>query len=143
MTKKTKNFADFIRQQLASDTVLASDVDNERSSMSVGASIYEARSRAGLTQDELAKRVGMRQSAIARLENADYDGHSLKTLQRIAGALGNRIEITFVERSGAPRIVSVEEFPIDISSWKIMSERWTPTFLQVYEQVSQEKVSVV
>jgi hypothetical protein len=39
----------------------------------------------------------MRQSAIARLEDADYQGHSLKTLNRIAAALGKRVEIAFVD----------------------------------------------
>ncbi|MFN4788849.1 MAG: helix-turn-helix domain-containing protein, partial [Pseudanabaena sp.] len=47
--------------------------------------IYEARTARGLTQKQLADRVGTKQSAIARLEDADYDGHSLSMLQKIAG----------------------------------------------------------
>lgn len=42
--------------------------------------IYEARTARGLTQKQLADRVGTKQSAIARLEDADYDGHSLSML---------------------------------------------------------------
>ena len=59
--------------------------------------IYEARTARGLTQKQLADRVGTKQSAIARLEDADYDGHSLSMLQKIAGALNQRVEIKFSE----------------------------------------------
>ena len=58
--------------------------------------IYEARSSAGLTQRELADRVGTTQSVIARLEDADYTGHSLSMLQRIARALNRRVEINLL-----------------------------------------------
>ena len=34
---------------------------------------------------------------MARLEDADYDGHSLTMLQRIAEALGQRLEVRFVQ----------------------------------------------
>ncbi|MFN6070564.1 MAG: helix-turn-helix domain-containing protein [Pseudanabaena sp.] len=40
-------------------------------------------------------RVGTKQSAIARLEDADSDGHSLSMLQKIAGALNQKVEIKF------------------------------------------------
>ncbi len=59
--------------------------------------IYEARASRGLTQKELADRIGTKQSAIARLEDADYDGHSLSMLQKIAGALNQKVEIKFSE----------------------------------------------
>lgn len=62
--------------------------------------IYEARTKAGLTQQQLADLIGTKQSAIARLEDADYEGHSLSMLQKIARALNQRVEIqlTAIER---------------------------------------------
>lgn len=62
--------------------------------------IYEGRTKAGLTQQQLADLIGTKQSAIARLEDADYEGHSLSMLQRIARALNQRVEIhlTSIER---------------------------------------------
>ncbi len=51
---------------------------------------------AGLTQTELAKLVGSKQPVIARLEDADYEGHSLTMLQRIAIALNQKVEIHLV-----------------------------------------------
>ncbi len=59
--------------------------------------IYEARTSRGLTQKELADRIGTKQSAIARLEDADYDGHSLSMLQKIARVLNQKVEIKFSE----------------------------------------------
>ena len=60
--------------------------------------IFELRTRAGLSQRQLAERVGTSASAICRLEDADYEGHSLPVLKRIAEALGRRVEIRFLPR---------------------------------------------
>jgi ribosome-binding protein aMBF1 (putative translation factor) len=58
--------------------------------------IYTARKKAGLTQQQLADLIQTKQSVIARLEDADYEGHSLSMLQRVGAALGQRIEIKMV-----------------------------------------------
>lgn len=58
--------------------------------------IYDLRTAAGLSQRALAKKVGTTASVICRLEDADYEGHSLAMLRRIAAALGKRVEIRFV-----------------------------------------------
>ena len=58
--------------------------------------ICDLRSAAGLSQRELARLVGTSASVICRLEDADYNGHSLSMLQRIAAALDKRVEIRFV-----------------------------------------------
>ena len=58
--------------------------------------IYDARIAAGLTQKQLADLVGTRQSVISRLEDADYDRHSIAMLDRIASALHKRLEVRLV-----------------------------------------------
>jgi predicted transcriptional regulator len=58
--------------------------------------IYDARTHAGLTQTQLAEKVGTTQSVISQLEDADYDGHSLSMLRRIAAALQSHIEVRIV-----------------------------------------------
>lgn len=63
----------------------------------VGQLIYDARTTAGLTQQELARLIGSDQAVISRLENADYDGHTLGMLRRIARALGKALDIRFVD----------------------------------------------
>ena len=62
----------------------------------VARKIHELRKRAGLTQRQLAKLVGTTTSVISRLEDADYEGHSLAMLRRIADALNKRVELRFV-----------------------------------------------
>ena len=51
-----------------------------------------ARKRAGLTQAELARRAGLSQPAVARLEDPDHNP-TLDLLERVAKALGTRLEV--------------------------------------------------
>ncbi|HVC95055.1 MAG TPA: helix-turn-helix transcriptional regulator [Pirellulales bacterium] len=62
----------------------------------VAGKIYALRTKAGLTQRQLAKLIGTSSSVICMLEDADYKGHSLSMLRRIAAALDRRLEIRFV-----------------------------------------------
>src|SRR6202451_1740952 len=62
----------------------------------VARKIYDLRTKAGLSQRALAKLVGTTASVICRLEDADYEGHSLAMLNRIAAALDKRVEIRFL-----------------------------------------------
>ena len=55
--------------------------------------VREMREEEGLTQAELARRVGTSQSVIARLEDAEYTGHSLSMLERIATACGVALKL--------------------------------------------------
>jgi antitoxin HicB len=49
----------------------------------------------GLTQSEIARRMGTSQSALSRLARPDYDAHSVPVLERLAGATGKRLRVTF------------------------------------------------
>jgi transcriptional regulator with XRE-family HTH domain len=68
-------------------------LERERVNAEVARTIYELREQAGLSQKELAERVDTTQSVISRLEDADYDGHSLSMLNRIAKALNRQIQV--------------------------------------------------
>ena len=72
------------------------DLEKARAEDEVARKIYELREKAGLTQRALAKLVGTTASVICRLEDADYEGHSLAMLNRIAASLNKRVEIRFV-----------------------------------------------
>ena len=56
-------------------------------------SIIEARERAGITQDELAKRIGTKQPAISRLERGGFSKATVETLHKIAEALDAKLVI--------------------------------------------------
>ncbi len=62
----------------------------------IAMSIYQLRTEAGLSQRALAALVGTTASVISRLEAADYEGHSMAMLRRIAAAVGKRVEVRFV-----------------------------------------------
>jgi DNA-binding XRE family transcriptional regulator len=65
--------------------------------------VLSARAAAGLTQAQVAERVGTTQSAIARLESATRKhSPSIATLQRYARALGYRVEIRLVKETRRP-----------------------------------------
>jgi transcriptional regulator with XRE-family HTH domain len=77
--------------------------------MSPGALIRDARLEAGLTQVELAARLGTTQSAIARLERADSNP-TVGTLEAALGAAGRRLEITSPARPPDVDEAQIREF---------------------------------
>lgn len=74
----------------------ADGVARAQDAFEIAAEVHALRERHGLTQAALAALVGTSQSAIARLENASYTGHSTAMLRRIAAAVGERVVVRFV-----------------------------------------------
>jgi len=72
------------------------NLEKARANDQVARKIVTLRTQAGLSQRQLARLVGTTASVICRLEDADYKGHSLAMLNRIAVALNRRVEIRFV-----------------------------------------------
>ncbi|MDH5669500.1 MAG: helix-turn-helix domain-containing protein [Nitrospira sp.] len=82
-------------------------LEEARANDSVARKLTALRLQAGLTQRQLAKLVGTTASAICRLEDAEYEGHSLAMLRRIAAALKQRVEIHFVSDRQGKRLNTV------------------------------------
>ncbi len=93
---KTKDALKIIDRLIGNDKELQRLIEQETTNARVAAMIYQARNKAGLTQQELADLVGTKQPVIARLEDAEYEGHSLTMLHRIAAALNQQLDIRFV-----------------------------------------------
>ncbi|HEY3762068.1 MAG TPA: helix-turn-helix transcriptional regulator [Verrucomicrobiae bacterium] len=102
-TKKTNDAVAILDRMAGNNPELRRLTEEARGNAVVAQLIYEARNKAGLSQAELAERIGTKQSVISRLEDANYEGHSLGMLQRIAVALGQRIEIRFLASQKATR----------------------------------------
>lgn len=68
---------------------------------SLVAALIEARTRAGLTQEQLAQRMNTTQAVIARLESGGSKP-STRTLERFAEATGSRLKITFEPDDARP-----------------------------------------
>ena len=104
---KTKTASEILDKRIGDDAELRRMIAEEAVNARVAQAIYDLRTKAGLTQRELARRVGTTQPVIARLEDADYHGHSLRMLIRIASALGRELDVRFVNSGGrkstAPR----------------------------------------
>ena len=94
--KKTSNAIEIMNRRFGNDAETQSRLAEERVKSLAATAIYDARIGAGLTQQQLAERVGTQQSVIARLEDADYEGHTTAMLHRIAAALNQRLELRFV-----------------------------------------------
>jgi DNA-binding XRE family transcriptional regulator len=104
MTKNKKKTSDAVgilhRRYYEGKPERISALEEARTEDELARKIYELREQAGLTQERLAKMVGTTASVISRLEDSDYEGHSLTMLKRIAAVVNKRVEIRFVSRKG-------------------------------------------
>ena len=104
--KRTDDAVEILhRRYVAGKPEKLAELEQIRADDAVARKIYDLRTKAGLSQRELAKLVHTSASAICRLEDADYEGHSLAMLNRIAHALDRRVEIRFMplkRRSSRP-----------------------------------------
>ena len=91
---KTKGALKILDRLTGNDLELREQIERDTVNAQVAQLIYDARTKAGLTQKQLAGLIGTSQPNIARLEDADYEGHSLTMLQRITKALNQRLEIS-------------------------------------------------
>jgi ribosome-binding protein aMBF1 (putative translation factor) len=100
MTKRTRPTSDaveILRRRFYEDKPgRLKNLEEARANEEIARKICELRTAAGLTQTQLAKLIGTTASVICRLEDADYEGHSLAMLRRIGIALNQRVEIRFV-----------------------------------------------
>ena len=100
--RTTSDAREILNRRLGQSASRREAIDQIKQDMAIGSQIHAARQAAGLTQAELASRVGTTQSVISALESAEYEGHSMTMLRRIAQAMGMRIHVQFIAGSSDP-----------------------------------------
>ena len=88
------NFNDYLEQQLK-DPAVKAEYDALEPEFAVMRAIIDARIENGLTQKQLSEKTGISQAGISRIERGTANP-SVKTLQRIAEALGRKVSIEFI-----------------------------------------------
>ncbi len=111
------DFGAFLDRQVKSDPALARSVEIAESDLCIAEEIYKQRSARQLSQTQLAKAIGTTQSVIARLEDADYDGYSVRILQRIAVALNVKLEVRLVNPCETTSFVFSTSSSESCSAW--------------------------
>lgn len=94
--KRTSDALRILDRMIADDPELRAAIEEERIHAQVAREVYALRTSRGLTQQDLAEKIGTTQSVIARLEDADYEGHSLRMLRKVAEALDARLSVHLV-----------------------------------------------
>src|SRR5262252_5657130 len=94
--KRTSSARRILRRIAGKDPKVLDAIAEQKLNVRVAEMLLKAREAAQLTQAQVARLVGTTQSVISRLEDADYEGHSLTMLQRIAEALNRCVEIRFL-----------------------------------------------
>jgi DNA-binding XRE family transcriptional regulator len=92
---KVRTFQSRLQEDIK-DSEFKKHYQEERQALKLAISIAELRNQKGLSQQELAKLMGTSQQAISRIESGEYEGFTLKTLEKIAEATGMRVKIEFV-----------------------------------------------
>ena len=89
---KQTNFDRYLKEQLA-DPDFARRFERAGEAWDVAVQLAALRRQAGLSQQELARRVKTSQQQICRLESPNYEGHSLSMLRRVARVLRARVRV--------------------------------------------------
>ena len=82
----------YINKRKKRDKKFAEGYDEGYEQFKIGVMLRQARESAGLTQEELARRLKTKKTAISRIENHAED-IKLSTLKRVATALGKRLQV--------------------------------------------------
>ena len=86
----------YIKERKERDKEFADNFDEGYYHFKIGVILKQAREEVGITQDELARKLNIKRTAITRIENHSEDIR-LSILERYARAIGKRIQLQLVE----------------------------------------------
>ena len=92
---KVRTFRSRLREDLK-DPEFKAHYQEERQALKLALKIAKLREKKGVSQQQMAKLMGTSQQAVSRIESGEYEGFTLKTLEKIAEATGTKVKIEFV-----------------------------------------------
>jgi len=93
--EKVRTFRTRLKEDLK-DPEFKAHYQEERQALKLAVKIAKLREKKGLSQQQMAKLMGTSQQAVSRIESGEYEGFTLKTLEKIAEATGTKVKIEFV-----------------------------------------------
>jgi len=88
------------RDELRADPEYQKIYEEEAAKSELWLQLVEARQAAGLTQMQVAERMGVSQAQVARIEKRGYDAYTLRSLRRYIEALGDEFSLQVTVRKG-------------------------------------------
>jgi len=92
---KIRTFKSRLQEELK-DPEFKAHYQEERQALKLALKIAQLREKKGLSQQQMAKLMGTSQQTISRIESGEYEGFTLKTLEKIAAATDTKVQIEFV-----------------------------------------------
>ena len=94
--KRTRDGMEIIKLRFGVDPRTDPNVQAFAEDFRIAQVVYDARQAAGMSQKQLAEAIGVAETVVAELEDADYEGDSLSMLRRIAQALNMKLRVELV-----------------------------------------------
>lgn len=94
--RKYRNFNDFLKESLKNPKIKA-EYDKLQPEFAMIQAVIDVRMKKGVTQKELAQKIGTKQSVISRLESGRANP-SVGFLKKLAQALNSHLEIKFISQ---------------------------------------------
>ena len=94
---KLKDFKT-LKDRWLKDPKVQKEYDALKAEFQLAEELIKARTKAKVTQAELAKRIGTKSTAISRLESPNYGKASISMLKKVAQALGCELQIRLVPK---------------------------------------------
>jgi len=139
--EKTNDAINILKKRfIKNDLDRLASLEEERINSQVAQMIYSLRKEKDMTQTELAKEINTTQSVISRLEDSDYNGHSLAMLQKICIALGQKINVTIVRDELNHKDLEIQNLKKEIDDLKKMMLSETKIIQIIVDEVTKEVI---
>ncbi len=114
MKKKTSKAVELLTKLAVGDdsdkiTKFKKDVAKAKIRLEISQQIYNLRSKSGMTQEELANKIGTQKTAISRWERKGCNNFNVATLQKISNACNGKIDIHIIPNKPTRKITRAKQ----------------------------------